>query len=157
MNRPSPGSRPTGMPPRLSAGVVVVRHTREGWRVLLLRCYDHWDFPKGGVKPGETPLAAARRETREESGMDALHFRWGEVWCETAPYQRPPKVARYYLAETRKTEIHRSVSKRLGRPEHDEGRWVDFDAAHCLLQPRLHPILAWARALVEGAPDHTEA
>lgn len=30
-----------------------------------------WTIPKGGVMPGETPLAAARREFREELGFDA--------------------------------------------------------------------------------------
>ena len=52
----------------LSAGVVVVRHTDDGWRVLLLRVYNYWDCPKGVVEPGEDPLATARREAREETG-----------------------------------------------------------------------------------------
>ena len=29
----------------------------------------HWDVPKGLCEPGETPLAAALRETREETGL----------------------------------------------------------------------------------------
>ena len=37
------------------------------WRVLLLRVYNYWDCPKGVVEPGEDPLAAARREVREET------------------------------------------------------------------------------------------
>ena len=47
--------------PRLSAGVVVVRPSEEGWRFLLLRAFTHWDFPKGMVEPGEQPLEAAIR------------------------------------------------------------------------------------------------
>ena len=46
------------MPPRstrLSAGVVVVRATEPGWRFLLLRAFNHWDFPKGMVENGEEP------------------------------------------------------------------------------------------------------
>ena len=53
----------------LSAGVVVVRRADEGWRVLLLRVYNYWDFPKGLVEPGEDPLTTARRETRAGSGV----------------------------------------------------------------------------------------
>ena len=53
---------------RLSCGIVVVAPTRE-----LLLCHvtgqRHWDLPKGGLHDGETPAEAARRETREESGL----------------------------------------------------------------------------------------
>ncbi|MFO7859140.1 MAG: NUDIX domain-containing protein, partial [Ectothiorhodospiraceae bacterium] len=53
----------------LSAGVVVVRREAQGWRCLLLRAYQYWDAPKGRVEAGETPLEAARREVREETGI----------------------------------------------------------------------------------------
>jgi bis(5'-nucleosidyl)-tetraphosphatase len=45
----------------------VVRATPPGWRFLLLRAFNHWDFPKGMVEAGEEPLAAAIREVREET------------------------------------------------------------------------------------------
>jgi 8-oxo-dGTP pyrophosphatase MutT (NUDIX family) len=55
-------------PKRLSCGVVILNPGRE-----LLLCHvtgqNHWDLPKGGIDPGETPLEAAVRETREESGV----------------------------------------------------------------------------------------
>ena len=86
--------------PRLSAGVVVVRQTAEGWRFLLLRAFNHWDFPKGMVESGEEPLDAAKREVREESLIDDLEFRWGEPSTRTGPYSRG-KVACYYIATTR--------------------------------------------------------
>ena len=65
-------------PTRLSAGVVVIRETHEGWLYLLLRAYNHWDFPKGMVEAGEEPLAAAIREVREETLITELEFAWGE-------------------------------------------------------------------------------
>src|ERR1700726_4415586 len=118
----------TGRTPRLSAGVVVVRRTPAGWRFLLLRAYRNWDFPKGVVEPGEEPLAAARREVREETLIHDLRFTWGEEYCETAPYANN-KVARYYLGETDTQSVILPVSPELGRPEHNEARWVDFPAA----------------------------
>jgi 8-oxo-dGTP pyrophosphatase MutT (NUDIX family) len=124
--------------------VVVARRDIGGWRLLVLRAYRNWDFPKGMVEPGEAPLDAAIRETAEEAAISDLAFRWGEGFCETAPYGRG-KVARYYLAETAKQAITLPVSPELGRPEHDEWRWVSFDEAGRLLPPRLQPILAWAR------------
>lgn len=134
---------------RFSAGVVPVRREGDVWRWLLLRAYANWDFPKGTIEPGETHLAAAMRETAEEAGLTDLNFRWGEVYCETAPYSRG-KVARYYVAETVQQAITLPISPALGRPEHDEWRWVDFDQAQVILPPRLQPILAWAGNILLG-------
>lgn len=124
--------------------MVVVRRDTGGYRLLVLRAYRNWDFPKGRVEAGEAPLDAAIRETAEEAGIGDLAFRWGEGYCETAPY-RGGKVARYYLAETTQAAITLPVSPELGRPEHHEWRWVGFEAAGRLLPPRLQPVLAWAR------------
>jgi 8-oxo-dGTP pyrophosphatase MutT (NUDIX family) len=53
---------------KLSCGLVILNHEAE-----LLLCHvtghDHWDLPKGGIDAGETPLQAALRETREETGL----------------------------------------------------------------------------------------
>jgi 8-oxo-dGTP pyrophosphatase MutT (NUDIX family) len=130
----------------LSAGVVVVRHT-DTWRVLLLRAYNYWDCPKGLVEPGEDPLSTARREVREETGVDDLEFRWGEDFIETPPYSKN-KVARYYLAATRTGDIKLPLSEELGRPEHHEYRWLELDTARPLLVPRVAAVLDWARARV---------
>jgi 8-oxo-dGTP pyrophosphatase MutT (NUDIX family) len=129
--------------PRLSAGVVVVRPGPTGWLFLMLRAYRNWDFPKGVVDPGEEPLAAARREVREETLIKDLQFTWGEEYRETAPYSNN-KVARYYLAETRTAEVSLPVSPELGRPEHNEARWVDLAGALSLSSPRIAPIVRWA-------------
>jgi 8-oxo-dGTP pyrophosphatase MutT (NUDIX family) len=141
------------MPPRstrLSAGVVVARETPEGWRFLLLRAFNHWDFPKGMVEAGEQPLDAAIREVREESLISDLEFRWGEEHTETGPYSRG-KVARYYVASTRTIDVTLTVIEELGRPEHNEYRWVDYQAALKLVSPRVAPVLQWAAARI-GVP-----
>ena len=123
------------MPPprstRLSAGVVVVRSTAPGWRFLLLRAFNHWDFPKGMVEAGEETLIAD------------LQFAWGEVYTETGPYSRG-KVARYYLARTETSSVTLTVIEALGRAEHNEFRWVDYEGANRLVSPRVQPIVEWA-------------
>ena len=126
-----------------SAGVVVVHREDSDWQVLILRAYRHWDLPKGLIEPGETPLAAARRETREETGLKDLEFRWGQGSIETEMYG-DHKVATFYLAESAQTKIELPVNPDLGRPEHDEYRWVSMDDAQRVLPVRLQPILRWA-------------
>ena len=130
-------------PPRLSAGVVVVRSTPSGWLFLMLRAYRNWDFPKGGVEAGEMPLAAARREVREETAIGDLRFTWGEDYRETEPYGNN-KVARYYIAETQTSGVTLPVNPDLGRPEHNEGRWLTLAAARNLSSPRVAAIIEWA-------------
>lgn len=135
------------MPPRLhrlSSGVVVVRETPEGWRFLLLRAFNHWDFPKGMVELNEEPLAAAIREVQEESLIADLDFIWGHEFTETGPYSRG-KVARYYVARTQTIEITLPIVEALGRAEHNEYRWVEAGAVQRLVSPRLVPVLAWAQ------------
>jgi len=129
--------------PRLSAGVVVVRQTEEGWRFLLLRAFNHWDFPKGMLEAGEEPLVAAVREVREESLIGDLEFAWGETSTRTGPYSRG-KVACYFIAATRTAEVTLPVNPELGRAEHSEFRWVDYDEAVRLVSPRVRPVLRWA-------------
>ena len=146
---PEPQAPADFQPLAFSAGVVVARRENSGWRLLVLRAYRNWDFPKGMVEPGEAPLDAAIRETAEEAGISDLAFRWGEGYCETAPYGRG-KVARYYLAETEQVRITLPVSPELGRPEHDEWRWASLDEAERVLPPRLQPVLAWARRQLDA-------
>ena len=128
---------------RLSAGVVVVRREGDDWLYLLLRAFNHWDFPKGMVEDGEEPLAAAIREVREESTIEDLDFAWGSNCTQTGPYSGG-KVARYYLAETRRSDVSLPINPLIGRAEHSEYRWVDFDEALELVSPRVRPVVRWA-------------
>jgi len=132
--------------PRRSAGVVVVRDTPAGPLFLILRAYKLWDFPKGLIEADETPLEAALRETREETGIDALEFAWGEAFAETAPYSGG-KVARYYVARATTDAVVLPINPELGRPEHHEYRWVALDELTRLLPQRLQPIVAWLARL----------
>ena len=72
----------------------------------------------------DTGLAAAVRETREETGLAELDFKWGTVFQETAPYNRGTKTARYYLAETRQAA---QLAARLFQP----GIHRDIGAHRC--------------------------
>ena len=134
-------------PPSLSAGVIIVRRFDGKYRYLLLRAYEYWDFPKGMVESGEDPLAAAIRETEEETTLTLLDFHWGHGYTETEPYGKN-KIARYYLAESPKGEVFLPVTEELGKPEHDEFRWLDYGTAWPLLVPRIQAILDWAEKTI---------
>ena len=55
-----------------SAGGVVVGP--EGRVLVVSQHGTSWSLPKGHVEAGETPLEAARREVREESGVTRLEL-----------------------------------------------------------------------------------
>jgi 8-oxo-dGTP pyrophosphatase MutT (NUDIX family) len=133
-----------------AAGAVVFRRSERGIRVLILRAYNNWDFPKGLIEPGEDALAAAKREVEEETGLAGLEYPFGDEFKETLPYAGR-KVARYYLAETDEAELRLPVSPELGRPEHHEYRWVSFEEAEDLLPPRLAAVLEWAKKTISGS------
>lgn len=62
---------------RARDGVSVIARDRQG-RILLIRhSYgpDGWYFPGGGMKRGEDPELAARRELEEETGCEAVELR----------------------------------------------------------------------------------
>lgn len=135
-------------PHLLSAGVIIVRKQGDTWHYLLLRAFNFWDFPKGMVEAGEDPFAAAQREVAEESGLTGLDFRWGMDFRETPPYAAN-KIARYYLATAPHGEVYLPVNPELGKPEHDEFRWLDYTQARSLVSVRVQPILDWAHKIIE--------
>ncbi len=135
--------------PILSAGVIVVRKDDSGqWKFLLLRAYGYWDFPKGIVEPGEDPIEAAKRETKEETTITDLDFKWGLDYRETGPYNRGRKIARYYLAETKTKDISLPVNPEIGKPEHDAYRWASYEEAKRLVAPRVRQALDWAKEMI---------
>lgn len=133
-----------------SAGAVVFHREGEGHSFLLLRAYRNWDFPKGQIDEGEDPLAAARREVGEETGIVELTFPLGAVFYETPIYARS-KIAIYYLAETGTRAVRLGVSPELGRPEHHEFRWLRHAGARPLLVARLQGVLDWAEGRLAAA------
>jgi 8-oxo-dGTP pyrophosphatase MutT (NUDIX family) len=71
--------------------IVPRRRAADGSRVLAL--------PKGHVDPGETPLQAAAREVREETGVEVEHLaELGEVrYWYSRDHRRVPKMVAFHL------------------------------------------------------------
>jgi 8-oxo-dGTP pyrophosphatase MutT (NUDIX family) len=141
--------------PRFSAGCAIFRGAGTARRWLLLRAYNYWDFPKGEVEPGEEPFAAAVREVEEETTLLDLRFPLGQSFHETPPYAGG-KVARYYLAEAPAGDVSLPVSAALGRPEHQEFRWVEVAQARDLVGPRVREVVDWAERQLRDAPSREQ-
>ena len=138
-------------PKRLSCGVVILTAERE-----LLLCHvtgqNHWDLPKGGIDPGETPLQAALRETREECG---LHFE-PDVLLDLGRLRYTGKkdlhlfatlVPRVDLAELHCDSHY--LDRHSGRqlPEMDGFGWFSFERAWKLCTPKMATVLSQGLAL----------
>ena len=137
-----------------SFGIIPIAFEPDGSLVfLILRAYRNWDFPKGEPEANESSLETAKRELAEETGIRDITLAWGAASMETEVYAAG-KVAAYYPARVEKRRLTLPVSAELGRPEHDEYRWVSYDEARSLLSPRLIPILDWARELIAQAENY---
>lgn len=134
--------RPDVPPKSLSAGVVVVRRDAQRFRLLCVRAFDRWDFPKVDVPDADDALAAALAEVRETTALDPLELPWGEDYRETVP-SADGRVSRYYLARAGDVEVTLRVPPGPHAGEDYEFRWVTYEEAEDILPPSLSLVLDW--------------
>jgi len=138
---------------------------------------DAWQFPQGGINPGETAEQAVFRELREELGLDPGHVEPLGVtrdWLRyTLPkrYQRKGRIPLCIGQKQRWFALRLTASESAVRfdfgdpPEFERWRWVDYwhplrevvafkrdvyQAALHELQPLLRPAPVAPRAMPEG-------
>ena len=83
---------------RAAGGLVIRRGSDDAVRLVLVHRprYDDWSFPKGKQRRGETLLAAALREVREETGFLCV----AEASIGVTEYVdrgERPKLVRYWV------------------------------------------------------------
>ena len=142
--------KPSGRANReTSAGGVVFRIPEGGEPLFLIirDSYRNWGFPKGHLEPDEPASAAAMREVREETGLDALQLT-GEIetidWFFRFRGQLIHKVCHFFLMRTELSDT---------TPQRTEGitacRWEPFDRAiHLVSYANARDVLTRARVMV---------
>jgi len=152
-------------PAQISAGVLAWRRRPGGPEFLLVhpggpywakKDIEGWSIPKGLVEPGEDGWAAARREFREELGLEIA----GDPQVLT-PCAASGKVIHAWLVEA-DLDVSEIISNafeiewppRSGRrqsfPEVDRADWFDAATAAVKIHKGQRPILAEAVGRLAG-------
>jgi 8-oxo-dGTP pyrophosphatase MutT (NUDIX family) len=141
-------------PPKkiLSSGLCVVHFDGKRYRLLAVRNFGTWDFPKALVPEGQDPLQVAVDETRAATGLGDLELSWGDDAFRETIAGEDGSVSRYYLVQSKTSDVALRIPAGDGGREDFEYRWVTFEEAEDILPPRLALILDWAVAqLASGA------
>ena len=86
-----------------SCGAIVYRRFHGNIEILLIKHINsgHWSFPKGHVEGDETELETARREIKEETGLDVILDQTFRETVSYSPKRDTQKVVVYFLALAR--------------------------------------------------------
>ena len=115
------------MPLERSAGAVIFRQ-EEGKIYYLLLHYQsgHWDFPKGIIEKGEKIEETAKREVKEETGIENIEFVEGfKEWIKyffRVKGRTIFKIVTFLLAETKQKKVKISW-------EHIGFKWLPYEEA----------------------------
>ena len=96
-----------------------------------------WEFPKGGVEPGESPRQAAAREFHEETALVDWSFRDGFERSLSYTYiRRGHKVVKtvtYFLVEVRDPSPLARSPEHVADPSGQWHHWGTFEQINLLL------------------------
>jgi len=115
------------MPIEKSAGAVLFRRENGKIKYLLIKYgWGHWEFPRGLIEKGESLEETARREIKEETGIEDIKFipgfrKWIKFFFKLKG-KNIMKIATFLLAETKTKEVKLSF-------EHQDWAWLEYKDA----------------------------
>lgn len=120
---------PYGMLHEKSCGAIVYRRYHGNIEILLIKHVNsgHWSFPKGHVEGDETELETARREIREETGLEVILDQTFRETVSYSPKRDTQKTVVYFLALARNAHVVPQEE------EIAEIKWVDILRAQNML------------------------
>ncbi|GAB4255726.1 MAG: hypothetical protein Kow0092_01120 [Deferrisomatales bacterium] len=131
--------------PTPAVAVVALR----GDEVLLVRRgkaphRGSWGFPGGSIEPGETARAAARREAREETGLELRILDVVDVWDAIVPPEEGSPGFHYCIAEF--LAVPMDDRDPVARSDVTDARWVPMGRlGEYGVSPAMERVLARAR------------
>lgn len=115
------------MPLEKSTGAVIFRKEDNKIKYLLIKYgWGHWEFPRGLIEKGESLEETARREIKEEVGIEDIRFipgfkEWFKFFFKLKG-KNIMKIATFLLAETKTKEVKLSC-------EHEDYVWLEYEKA----------------------------
>lgn len=108
-----------------SCGAIVYRKHHGNTEILLVRHLKsgHWSFPKGHMEQGETEEETARREIKEETGLDVLLDTGFRETVNYSPKKNTKKTVVYFVGMATSHEL---VPQ---QDEISELRWLEVGQA----------------------------
>ena len=112
-----------------SCGAIVYRKYHGNTEILLIKHVRSgcWSFPKGHVENGETEEETAKREIKEETGIDVYIDSGFRETVTYSPRKDAKKEVVYFVARARNYDYTPQLE------EISEIRWVGIGQAHNLL------------------------
>ena len=129
------------MPIIMVGATVLILNTER--QLLMMRRTDNgcWGVPGGAMEPGEHIEDAARRETREETGLDVGSLQLFNVFSGPELYYRYPNGAEVYNVSVVYMTDDVQGKLALDPAEHSEAGYFALDQLPEPISPPIRPIL----------------
>jgi len=131
-----------GNQPIIMTGAAVLVMDQQD-RLLLLQRTDNglWGLPGGAMEPGESLQETAKRETKEETGLDVEQLVLFDVFSGPELFYRYPNGAQVHNVTVVYQTHQAEGNLELGPEEHTRHQYFDIEHLPENVSPPIGPIL----------------